>query len=96
MFRSIFPKKRDPVRACERVLELAGIARDRGILALDAVLPQIVTEAYLQKGIALAVDDATPDEIERVLANEIDIVDEHRIREAACCAGQPKWRRRWS
>ena len=50
---------------------------------MDAVLPQIVTEAYLQKGIALAVDGATPEEIERVLANEIDIVDEHRIREAA-------------
>ncbi len=83
MFRSIFPKKRDPARACERVLELSGIARDRGILALDAVLPQIATEAYLQKGIALAVDGATPEEIERVLANEIDIVDEHRLREAA-------------
>jgi len=79
---TILPKRRDHRLAGERCLNLAAIARDNGVLALDNVLPVIESEPFLQRAIAMTVDGATPHQIDQVLAQEIDALQDLRHRHA--------------
>lgn len=79
---TILPKRHDHRLAGERCLNLAAIARDNGVLALDHVLPVIESEPFLQRAIAMTVDGATPHQIDQVLAQEIDAVQDLRHRHA--------------
>lgn len=79
---TILPKRRDHRLAGERCLNLAAIARDNGVLALDHVLPAIESEPFLQRAIAMTVDGATPHQIDQVLAQEIDALQDLRHRHA--------------
>lgn len=79
---TILPKRHDHRLAGERCLNLAAIARDNGVLALDHVLPVIDSEPFLQRAIAMTVDGATPHQIDQVLAQEIDAVQDLRHRHA--------------
>lgn len=80
--RTLFPPSRNPRRAAERVLNLAEIARRQGILALDRVLPQLNSEPFLQRAMAMAVDGANPDQIATVLTTEIEATTERLTRSA--------------
>lgn len=82
IFRTLFPPKRDSRRACERAMNLAEIARRAGVLALDAILPQLDREPFLQRAVAMAVDGANPDQIETVLNTEIEATTERMTRSA--------------
>jgi chemotaxis protein MotA len=80
--RTLFPPSRNPARAAERVLNLAEISRRQGILALDRVLPQLETEPFLQRAMAMAVDGANPEQIATVLNTEIEATTERLTRSA--------------
>lgn len=80
--RTMFPPKRDARTACQRTLNLAEISRHSGVLALDRVLPQLNSEPFLQRAIALAVDGATAEQIESVLHTEIEATGERLTRSA--------------
>ncbi|MDF1791354.1 MAG: MotA/TolQ/ExbB proton channel family protein [Thalassobaculaceae bacterium] len=80
--RTLFPPKRDGRRACERAMNLSEIARRAGVLALDAILPQLDNEPFLQRAVAMAVDGSNPDQIEEVLTTEIDVTTERLTRSA--------------
>ena len=82
IFRTIFPPQRDGRRACERAMNLAEIARRAGVLALDAILPQLDNEPFLQRAVAMAVDGANLDQIEDVLHTEIEATTERMTRSA--------------
>lgn len=82
IFRTIFPPQRDSRRACERAMNLAEIGRRAGVLALDAILPQLDNEPFLQRAVAMAVDGANPDQIEEVLHTEIEATTERMTRSA--------------
>ena len=82
VMRTIFPPQRDSRRACERAMNLAEISRRAGVLALDAILPQLDREPFLQRAIAMAVDGANPDQIEDVLQTEIEATSERMTRSA--------------
>ena len=81
-FRTLFPPERNSRRACERAMNLAEIARRNGILALDAVLPQLAAERFLQRAVAMAVDGASPEQIDTVLNTEIEATLERATRSA--------------
>ncbi len=81
-FRTLFPPERKSRRACERAMNLAEIARRNGILALDAVLPQLSAERFLQRAVAMAVDGASPEQIDTVLNTEIEATLERATRSA--------------
>ncbi len=82
MVRTLFPPQRDSRRACERAMNLSEIARRAGVLALDAILPQLDREPFLQRAVAMAVDGTTADQIEAVLNTEIEATTERLTRSA--------------
>lgn len=82
IFRTIFPPRRDSRRACERAMNLAEIGRRAGVLALDAILPQLDKEPFLQRAVAMAVDGSNPDHIDNVLQTEIEATTERLTRSA--------------
>lgn len=83
VFATLAPPKFDLRRACERSLNLASIAREHGILALDGVIPSLASEPFLQRAVAMAVDGASPSQIDQVLEQEIGAIQERRVRNAA-------------
>lgn len=67
-----------PQMAATQVLQLAGLARRKGTLALEEVQPEIATLPFLHDAIAMVVDGSTSDEIEKVLDRRADaIADRH-------------------
>ena len=80
MVRTVFPPSRDHRVACERVMNLADIARRFGILAIEGVLPRLESEPFLQRAVAMAVDGANPDHIQDVLETEIESTGERLSR----------------
>lgn len=80
--RTLFPRDTDARRAAERVMTLSAIARDRGVLALDSVLDMLGSEPFLRTAVAMAVDGASAEQIERVMQREIDATEERRERMA--------------
>jgi len=82
VLRTIVPPSRDSRQAAERVLNLAEISRRQGILALDRVLPQLSSEPFLQRAVAMAVDGAHPEQINAVLTTEIEATAERMTRSA--------------
>ncbi len=80
--RTLFPPSRNQARAAERVLNLAEISRRQGILALDRVLPQLASEPFLQRAMAMAVDGSNPEQIATVLNTEIEATTERLTRSA--------------
>ena len=82
VLRTIFPPQRDSRRACERAMNLAEIGRRAGVLALDAILPQLDNEPFLQRAVAMAVDGSNADQIEEVLTTEIEATTERMTRSA--------------
>jgi len=82
LVRTLFPPQRNSRRACERAMNLAEISRRAGVLALDAILPRLNGEPFLQRAVAMAVDGANPDQIEAVLNTEIEATTERMTRSA--------------
>lgn len=81
--QTILPQRYDHRLAGERCLNLAAISRDNGVLALDHVIPALDSEPFLQRAVAMAVDGATPHQIDQVLSQEIDAIYELRKRHAS-------------
>lgn len=79
---AIFAISTNARRACQRIIRLADIARGSGILALDALLPKLGNEPFLQRAVALAVDGAPPQDIDNILSSEIDAIVQRQTRQA--------------
>ena len=69
---------RDVSEAAVRLLHLADIARQRGVLALQAVLPDLADDAFLHKGLSLAVDGLSGAEVETIMMHDVDTAAERR------------------
>jgi chemotaxis protein MotA len=73
-----YPKNYSKETASERILHLATLSKDRGILALDELHSDLKEEPFLQRAIALVVDGNESSLVERVLMNEISSIAESR------------------
>jgi chemotaxis protein MotA len=69
--KAIFAKKQDPVKLVESLVELAEIARRDGILALEASVERI-DDAFLVRGVQMAVDGSDPEVIESIMETELE------------------------
>ena len=70
----IKPKKLDPVEAIEKIVELAGLARKEGILALEEA-SSAMDDEFLQKGIMLVVDGTDPELVRSILETELAYIE---------------------
>ena len=69
--RTVFRAQKNPNQAAMQLLQLAQIARFKGVLALQNYMPAISSQPMLEQGINMVIDGATGDEIERILSQEV-------------------------
>ena len=77
---TLFPRAHVAQIACQRILHLASISRDNGVLALESILPQLHGELFLQRALGLAVDGSEQAQVDRVLTREIQAIIQRRER----------------
>ncbi len=70
MWVALFSSPPDSGIAARRVLELARLARNEGVLVLERQLVQLRDAPFLRRAIGLVVDGATPEDVEDVMAQE--------------------------
>lgn len=69
--KTVFQTTREPSEASVQVLQIAEIARKKGVLALQNILGSIETEPFLHKGILMVVDGTPGEEIETILKRDL-------------------------
>lgn len=80
--RALFKTGRDPAEAATQVLTLAERARQFGVLHLQASLPRISAQPYLQKAVALAVDGIAAETLEAILVRDLQATRERDVASA--------------
>ncbi|WP_420549375.1 motility protein A [Curvivirga sp.] len=66
----------DPHESALQQLQLAQIARFRGVLALQNYMVSLEDQPLLQQGLSMAIDGSNGDEIERVIEQDIEAAAE--------------------
>jgi len=79
--RAVTQPRFDASDAAERMLDLAGQARARGLLKLQGTtLEMTADEPFLYKGLALVIDGVGEDEVEAMLRREMEATAAHNAR----------------
>jgi chemotaxis protein MotA len=77
--QSFFRKSWDLSAMARQLLDLATLARKKGVLAFGAVAPELAKDKVLSRATQLVTDGYSADDIERILSQEIDsLVERHR------------------
>lgn len=77
--QSFFRKSWDPSIMARQLLDLATLARKKGILSLGMAAPELARDKVLLHAVQLVTDGYSAEDIERVLAQEIDsLIERHR------------------
>ena len=69
--KTVFHASREPSEASMQVLQIAEVARKKGVLVLQNILVSIEKEPYLHKGILMVVDGTPGDEIESIMTRDL-------------------------
>ena len=77
---TVFHHSRMPSAAALHVLQLAQIARRKGMLALEPYVPRLLNEEVLHKGLKMLLDGTTGDEIERIMQREMQAASRRHTR----------------
>ena len=76
---TMFRRVHSPAVMARQLLDIASLARKKGVLALAGINAELKKDSYLARAAQLAVDGYSGDDIERVLHQEIDaLVERHR------------------
>jgi len=79
-------KVRPPESLIEEIVRLSGIARREGILSLE-MRRRTIDDSFLERGIQLAIDGATPELIKDVMTTEIAFMeDRHALGQSILLA----------
>ena len=83
--KSIFRRVQDPKKLAVALVEMAVVAKTKGMLSLGAYEQQMKSDPFLAKAIQMAVDGYSATEIEPLLVNEIETISERHNRAANIC-----------
>lgn len=76
MRRVVFPPKFDRKKLLETMVDIAGVVRRDGMLAVEAKLGDIDNE-FLKRGLRMLVDGHSADDVAKVLELDIEIEQHH-------------------
>ncbi|MEM9470025.1 MAG: MotA/TolQ/ExbB proton channel family protein [Pseudomonadota bacterium] len=77
--QSLFRKKHNPKVMARQLLDLAVLSKKKGLLALAGVDGELKKDKHLRKATMIVTDGYNPDDVERVLSQELDaLVERHR------------------
>ncbi|MEQ9350290.1 MAG: MotA/TolQ/ExbB proton channel family protein [Alphaproteobacteria bacterium] len=71
VFRTLVTNDHNPGLAAATMVQLARLARRRGILGMQTVLNQVANRPFLYRALILLVDGMPGDQVERVMQREI-------------------------
>ncbi len=74
--RVVVPGHPDRRKLLQKMLEVASVARRDGLLAIEAILPQVEDE-FLRRGLRVLIDGTSPADLERMMELDIDITEHH-------------------
>ncbi len=83
--KSMFRHVQSPRKLSESLIDLAVIAKKKGILALMNYETELNKSPFLSKSLQLAVDGYKAEDIDRLLNQEIDALAERHKRSASIC-----------
>ena len=70
----------NPIPAAHHAMQLADIARRKGVLSLQDFLPELARTGLLHRGIAMVVDGNTANEVERIMQREVQSSIDRHVR----------------
>lgn len=76
------PKKYNPQKYIDEVVQLAEEARSNGLLSLEAKLEETKDE-FLKNGMMLVVDAVDAEKVKSILENELEYLDDRHARDRA-------------
>lgn len=83
VMRSISRPVRSPSKLAESLMDLAVLARKKGVLSLTSVEAETSKEPFLGQAMRLVVDGYPPENIERVLIHDMEAQAERHMRSAS-------------
>ena len=69
--KTLVHTSRDPNEAARQVLQIAELARKRGVLAMQNVLGSVQNEPFLYKGLQMVVDGTPGEEVESIMRRDL-------------------------
>ncbi len=78
--KTVFQSAREPDEAAMQVLQIAEIARKKGVLTLQNIMGSTESEPFLNKGLLMVVDGTPGNEIESILQRDIQATAERHIQ----------------
>lgn len=74
---------RDPSLMAKQLMDIAMLARKKGLLALSALEPELRKDPFLARAAQLVTDGYSGDDIDRVLGQEVDALAERHRQSAS-------------
>ena len=71
---------RDPSEAATQVLQIADLARKKGVLSLQEVLASIRSEPFLYKGVMMVVDGTPGREVELIMRRDMSATGQRHVK----------------
>lgn len=79
MGKTVIRQVRHPSQMARQLLDIAVLARKKGILALAGAERELKKDPFLGRAVQLVTDGYSPEDIQRILSQEIDsVVERHR------------------
>ncbi len=80
LLKSMMRGPRDTTNAAYQILDLAELARRKGVLALQDIIPELGRDPFLARGLQLAADGLPGDQVERIMRQEMMATAERHSR----------------
>lgn len=80
---TLFRRVRKPSVMATQLMDIAALARKRGLLALGALDTELKKDPFLARAVQLVTDGFSGEDIERVLGQEVDSLAERHRRSAS-------------
>lgn len=78
--KTFFRRNMDSRQAAIQLLQIAQVARYRGVLAVQSYMPAVEDRQTLRQGLAMVIDGTPGDEIERIMRREIQAIAQRMSR----------------
>ncbi len=83
--KSILRRVQSPQNLANSLVDMAVVAKKKGLLALSNYENEFNKDPFLAKSMQMAIDGYTPQEIEPLLVNEVETLSERHKRSASIC-----------
>jgi len=80
---TLLRRVRQPSIMAKQLMDIAMLARKKGLLALSAIEPELRKDPFLARAVQLVTDGYGGEDIDRVLGQEVDAISERHRRSAS-------------